>query len=41
METAPVTAAAPLPWRARLMQTLGAAGPWLASLSFAVYSANT
>ena len=36
----PATAAAPLPWRARLMQTLGAAGPWLASLSFAVYSAQ-
>jgi MFS family permease len=33
-------AAAPLPWRVRLRQTLGAAGPWLGSLTFAVYSAQ-
>ena len=31
---------AALPWRVRLMQTLGAAGPWLGSLIFAVYSAQ-
>ena len=27
-------------WRARLAQTLGAGGPWLAALTFAVYSAQ-
>lgn len=31
---------APVPWRARLAQTLGAAGPWLGALTFAVYSAQ-
>ena len=34
------TGAAAMPWRARLAQTLGAAGPWLGALTFAVYSAQ-
>lgn len=34
----PVVAVPALPWSARLRQTLGARGPWLAACAFAVYS---
>jgi MFS transporter, CP family, cyanate transporter len=30
----------PAPWRARLLQTLGARGPWLVAFSFAAYSSQ-
>jgi MFS transporter, CP family, cyanate transporter len=33
-------APAPAPWRARLLQTLGARGPWLVAFSFAAYSSQ-
>jgi MFS transporter, CP family, cyanate transporter len=31
---------APAPWRSRLVQTLGARGPWLVAFSFAAYSSQ-
>ena len=34
------SAAAAMPWRARLKQTLSASGPWLGALTFCVYSAQ-
>jgi MFS family permease len=37
-DAGPATAASPMPWLARLRQTLAAPGPWLVALSFAVYS---
>lgn len=38
--TKPPTAAAVPGWAARLRQTLGASGPWLVALSFALYSSQ-
>jgi len=38
IRSAPVAAASPSPWLARLRQTLAAPGPWLVAMSFALYS---
>lgn len=37
-DAGPAAAASPLPWLARLRQTLAAPGPWLVAVSFAMYS---